>query len=177
MVSIRSPQTIFHFWEYIFFTGAIGTIALYPYIFPLLPIVLTDAPLMLLLTTTAFFAFITAVFLAQFTTDKKIKWAVFAAITAGAFTLLLGQSALFTSPAFAIWSVDVALMTCAFGYLFAKRLLRRSEHTLMKNAGHIILAGFSINAVALLVAALTAMLPPLFVALVTVALFLVITLP
>ena len=165
-------QAPFRFWEYVFFSGAIGAVALYPYAGQFVTPVFSDTTLTLLFAANAAFAYATAALFAKFSGAGHGKWAVSAGVALGAFILTLGQASLYTSPAFAVWSVDAALAVCAFGYLLAAHLLRRAERDFMQHAGHVILSGFGANAALLLLAALAALIPPSFAALAACAIFL-----
>ena len=173
----RRERAALHFWEYVFFTGATGAIALYPHVARMIPAASEDAPFILLLSSGAAIAFVSVAFLAKFRESRQGRWAVFAAIGTGAFALAIGQAARYSSPAFALWATDAALALCSAGYLLAKRFMRQTERDFMKNAGHVILAGFGTNAVALLLIALAAAVSPLTAGFGSVILLLSATLP
>ncbi len=159
------------FWEYVFFAGLTGSVALYPFVKGGVVPAFTSMPYALLLVLTIALSFVALAFSKHAHARQTRRSRMTATAIGGAAIVMVGLSSANASPALAAWFIDTGIALFSFGYILANRLLVRAENDLVRNIGHAIVVSLSANALLILIGALAGMLPVPLIAFATVAFF------
>ncbi len=163
------------FWEYVFFAGLTGSVALYPFVRGQIAPAFAATPYATLLVLTVIFSFAALAYGRHAHARQTRRSAMAATGLGGAAIVMIGLSSASASPALAAWFIDTGIALFSFGYMLANRLLWRAESDLVRNIGHAIVVSLSANALLILIGALAGMLPVPLIAFATVAFFLAAT--
>lgn len=152
----------FHFWEYVFFVSAFGTVVFFPAARDLMP--LLAVPTYALNAALAGLATLTGLTLYETSRGNRTrKQSLIVAALTGCTAVLVSIGGHISSPEFALWSLNAAVAVCTFGSILARRFFRRVERDFRRNAAHVLVLGLAVNAAGLLAAYLLVLFPPVMI--------------
>ncbi len=152
----------FHFWEYVFFVSAFGTVVFFPAAQDLMP--LLAVPAYAFNAALAGIAALAGLTLYETSRGNRTrKRSLIIAALAGCTAVLISTGGYASSPEFALWSLNAAVAVCTFGSILARRFFRRVERDFRRNAAHVLALGLAMNAVGLLGAHLLVLFPPVII--------------
>lgn len=152
----------FHFWEYVFFASAFGTVIFFPYATPLFSF-LTQPVTVFVLGLTGISAF-AALAIHEKNREKRARLRTLAAaLLIGCVALLISFAGRAMPPVFILWSANVVLALFTFGSILARRFFRRVERDFARNIGHVIVIGIATQAVAFFFTLVSTIFPPILI--------------
>jgi hypothetical protein len=149
----------FRLFEYIFLSGAIGTLALFPLIKPFLPILMVPTAMLFVALTASGTLGAIALF-GRHANHPRRATAGVAALLAGCGAFFASASAHFMPSIFVAWAILASAAILSFGAILARRFFRHVEKDFRRNAAHAIIVGLMGAGATLAVTSFAGSVPP-----------------